>query len=45
MLFPGMLWLEPGGSIDEVLKKVDGRIQLKYFIEAYKLFPGKDSFS
>ncbi|HNK28842.1 MAG TPA: DUF1343 domain-containing protein, partial [Ferruginibacter sp.] len=33
-----------GGSIDEVLKKVDGRIQLKYFIEAYKLFPGKDSF-
>ncbi|MFN8306414.1 MAG: DUF1343 domain-containing protein [Ferruginibacter sp.] len=33
-----------GGSIDEVVKKVDGRIQLKYFIEAYKLFPGKDSF-
>ncbi|MBN8698043.1 MAG: DUF1343 domain-containing protein [Chitinophagales bacterium] len=33
-----------GGSIDDVLKKVDGRIQLKYFIEAYNLFPGKDSF-
>jgi len=23
---------------------VDGKIQLKYFLEAYKLFPGKDSF-
>jgi uncharacterized protein YbbC (DUF1343 family) len=32
------------GPIEEVVKKVDGRIQLKYFIEAYKLFPGKDSF-
>ena len=32
------------GSIDEVLQKLDGRIQLKYFINAYKLFPGKDSF-
>lgn len=33
-----------GGTNEEVLKKIDGRIQLKYFIEAYKLFPGKDSF-
>lgn len=32
------------GSVNEVLKKMDGRIQLKYFINAYKLFPGKDSF-
>jgi len=32
------------GSDEEVLKKLDGRIQLKYFIDAYKLFPGKDSF-
>ena len=32
------------GSNEEVLKKLDGRIQLKYFINAYKLFPGKDSF-
>ncbi|HSB93370.1 MAG TPA: hypothetical protein VLC28_09645, partial [Flavitalea sp.] len=32
------------GSIQEVLKKVDGRIQLSYLLEAYKLFPVKDSF-
>ena len=32
------------GSSEEVLQKLDGRIQLKYFIDAYKLFPGKDSF-
>ena len=32
------------GSNEEVLKKLDGKIQLGYFIEAYKLFPGKDSF-
>ncbi len=32
------------GSIDETLKKVDGKIQLKYVIDAYKLFPGKDTF-
>jgi uncharacterized protein YbbC (DUF1343 family) len=28
----------------EVLKKVDNHVQLKWLIEAYKLFPGKDSF-
>ena len=33
-----------GGSNEEVLKTLDGKIQLKYFLEAYKLFPGKDSF-
>ncbi len=32
------------GTNAEVLKKTDGKIQLKYFLEAYKLFPGKDSF-
>jgi uncharacterized protein YbbC (DUF1343 family) len=32
------------GTPEEVLKKVDGRIQLKYFLEAYRLFPKKDSF-
>jgi len=33
-----------GGTPEEVLKKVDGRIQFKWLIEAYKLFPQKDSF-
>lgn len=32
------------GTDEEVIKKVNGRIQLKYLLEAYKLFPGKDSF-
>lgn len=32
------------GTNEEVLKNLNGRIQLKYFIEAYKLFPGKDTF-
>lgn len=32
------------GSPEEVLKKVDCRIQLKWLIEAYNLFPKKDSF-
>jgi uncharacterized protein YbbC (DUF1343 family) len=32
------------GSNEEVLQNLDGRIQLKYLITAYKLFPGKDSF-
>jgi uncharacterized protein YbbC (DUF1343 family) len=32
------------GPIDEVLKKVNGRIQIGYLLEAYKLFPQKDSF-
>lgn len=32
------------GSNEEVLQKLNGKIQLKYFIDAYKLFPGKDSF-
>lgn len=32
------------GTNEEILKKVDNRIQLKYLVDAYKLFPGKDSF-
>ncbi|MEO6732038.1 MAG: DUF1343 domain-containing protein [Ferruginibacter sp.] len=32
------------GTNEEVLRKVDGKIQLKYLLDAYKLFPGKDSF-
>ena len=32
------------GTPAEVLKKVNNRIQLKWVIDAYKLFPGKDSF-
>lgn len=32
------------GTDEEVLKKVNGRIQLRYLLEAYKLFPGKDTF-
>jgi uncharacterized protein YbbC (DUF1343 family) len=33
-----------GGTVDDVMKKINGRIQLKWLIEAYKLFPVKDSF-
>ncbi len=32
------------GTTDEVLRKVDNRVQLKWLIEAYKLFPEKDKF-
>lgn len=32
------------GSNEEILKIVDNKIQLRYLLEAYKLFPGKDSF-
>ncbi len=32
------------GTTEEVLKKVDKRVQLKWLIDAYKLFPQKDSF-
>lgn len=33
-----------GGTVDDVRKKVAGRIQLKWIMEAYALFPQKDSF-
>jgi len=32
------------GSNEDVLKLVDNKVQLKYLLEAYRLFPGKDSF-
>jgi uncharacterized protein YbbC (DUF1343 family) len=32
------------GTPEEVLKMIDGRIQLKYLLEAYKLFPNKENF-
>lgn len=32
------------GSIEEVRKKVDNKLQLKWLIEAYTLFPEKDKF-
>jgi uncharacterized protein YbbC (DUF1343 family) len=32
------------GTPEEALKKVDNKIQLKWLIEAYRLFPQKDSF-
>lgn len=32
------------GTKEEVVKKVNGQIHLNYLLEAYRLFPGKDSF-
>ena len=32
------------GTNEEVLKNINNKIQLKYLIDAYKLFPGKDTF-
>jgi len=32
------------GSNEQVLSKLDNSINLQYFLDAYKLFPGKDSF-
>lgn len=32
------------GSKEDVFKKVNNKVQLKWLIEAYKLFPAKDSF-
>ena len=36
-------WNE-GGSNKEVLEKTGGSLQIKWLLEAYRLFPGKDSF-
>jgi uncharacterized protein YbbC (DUF1343 family) len=36
-------WNE-SGTTEEILKKLNKKIQLKFFIDAYKLFPNKDSF-
>lgn len=32
------------GTTEEVLAKVDNKVQIKWIIEAYRLFPEKDSF-
>lgn len=32
------------GTNEEVVKKINNKIQLKFLLQAYKLFPGKDSF-
>jgi len=32
------------GTPEQVLKMVDGRLQLKYLLEAYRLFPDKENF-
>lgn len=32
------------GTIEETLEKINNRIQLKWLMEAYRLFPKKDSF-
>jgi len=32
------------GTPEEVLKKVDGKVQIKWLVEAYKLFPDKNNF-
>lgn len=32
------------GNTESIVKILDGKIQLKYLLDAYKLFPGKDSF-
>ena len=32
------------GTIDEVLKEADNKVQLKWLIEAYRLFPDKEKF-
>lgn len=33
-----------GGTVEEVLKKTNGKIQIQWLIDAYNLFPKKDSF-
>lgn len=33
-----------GGTAEEVYRKADGKVQLKWLLQAYKLFPKKDSF-
>lgn len=32
------------GTPEQVLKKIDNKVQIKYLMEAYKAFPQKDSF-
>ncbi len=35
---------DESGTVATILKKVDNKIQLKYLLQAYQLFPAKDSF-
>ena len=39
-----MLRLEYKRNTGEVLKAINNRLQLKYFLEAYRLFPDKENF-
>ena len=39
-----MLRVEYQWQPAQVLKKIDNRIQLKYLLDAYRLFPDKESF-
>lgn len=32
------------GTTDDVLKKIDNKVQIKYLMEAYRLFPDKEGF-
>ncbi|HEV7331404.1 MAG TPA: DUF1343 domain-containing protein [Flavisolibacter sp.] len=32
------------GTTDEVLKQIDNKVQIKYLIDAYRLFPDKEAF-
>ena len=32
------------GSVDDIVKKTDGKLQLEYLLKVYNQFPGKDSF-
>ena len=32
------------GTPEDVIRRVDNKLQLKYLLEAYRLFPGKESF-
>jgi uncharacterized protein YbbC (DUF1343 family) len=33
-----------GGNVEEVLQKINGQVQLRWILEAYRQFPEKDSF-
>ena len=43
-LWPGLVRMEPSGTREQVAAKVDDKVQLKWLIEAYKLFPEKEKF-
>jgi uncharacterized protein YbbC (DUF1343 family) len=33
-----------GGANEEVLKEIDSKVRMKWMLQAYSLFPGKDTF-